>query len=293
MRSQINIIENIQNALNVFATLNILQWISSILEIFIIAFVIYKLIMWIKGTRAWLLIRGVVAIGLLLLLAYIFNFQVILYIIQKFSYIAIFAIVIVFQEDIRSGLEHLGRQKVFSKIIPDFKLTKDISNESIQEIAEAAFQMGEVKTGALIVIEQRVSLEECERTGIIINGEITRQLLINIFEKNTPLHDGAVLIVGDVVKAATCYLPLSHSKSISKDLGTRHRAGLGISEVSDSVTVVVSEETGNVSICYAGKIQIINDEKELIKELMDLIYGNDKNVEEEKNVFNTMKGWFK
>ena len=293
MGSQINIIENFINALNVFATLNILQWISSILEIFIIAFVIYKLIMWIKGTRAWLLLRGVVAIGLLLLLAYIFNFQVILYIIQKFSYIAIFAIVIIFQEDIRSGLEHLGRQKVFSKIIPDFKLTKDISNESIQEIAEAAFQMGEVKTGALIVIEQRVSLEECERTGIIINGEITRQLLINIFEKNTPLHDGAVLIVGGVVKAATCYLPLSHSKSISKDLGTRHRAGLGISEVSDSVTVVVSEETGNVSICYAGKIQIINDEKELIKELMDLIYGNEKNVEEEKNVFNTMKGWFK
>lgn len=293
MYLEINIIENIRNGVNVFTALSAFEWLSAIVEILIIAFIIYKVLMWLKGTRAWALLRGLIVIGIFALLASIFNFKVILFILQSLSYIAILAIIIVFQDDMRSGLEHLGRQKVFSKLLPDIKLTKVISKESIQEIAEAAFSMSEVKTGALIVIEQNVTLEEYERTGIIINGEITKQLLINIFEKNTPLHDGAVLIVGDVVKAATCYLPLSHNHSISKELGTRHRAGLGISEISDSITVIVSEETGNVSVCHTGKLNKMRDERELLKELMDLIYGHEENAEINKNVLVTMKGWFK
>lgn len=293
MYLEINIIENIKNAINVFTTLTVFTWIAAIAEILIIAFIIYKLLMWIKSTRAWILLRGLIVIGIFVLLAYLFNFEVILYIFRSFSYLAILALIIVFQDDLRSGLEHLGRQKVFAKLIPDIKLTKTISKESVQEIVEAAFAMGKVKTGALIVIEQNITLEECERTGIIINGEITRQLLINIFEKNTPLHDGAVLIVGDIVKAATCYLPLSHNHSISKDLGTRHRAALGISEISDSLTIVVSEETGNVSVCHTGKLMIMKDEREMLKLLMDLIYGHEENVAQDNSVLNTMKGWFK
>lgn len=292
MYLEINIIEKMKNAINVFTALSFFEWISAIIEILIIAFIIFKVLMWLKNTRAWALLRGLIVIGIFALLAYIFNFKVILFILQSLSYIAILALIIVFQDDMRSGLEHLGRQRVFSKLLPDIKLTKVISKESLQEIVEAAFSMGKVRTGALIVIEQNVTLEEYERTGIVVNGEITRQLIINIFEKNTPLHDGAVLIVGDVVKAATCYLPLSHNHSISKDLGTRHRAGLGISEVSDSITIVVSEETGNVSLCHTGKLNIMKDERELLKELMDLIYGHEENTEE-KNVLNTMKGWFK
>ena len=293
MYLEINIIENLSNAINVFTTLSFFEWISAIIEILIIAFLIYKLLTWLKSTRAWMLLRGIVVIGIFALLAYVFNFKVILFILQSLSYIAILAIIIVFQDDLRAGLEHLGRQKVFSKLIPDMKLTKSISKESLQEIVDASFAMGKVKTGALIVIEQNVTLEECERTGITINGEITRQLLINIFEKNTPLHDGAVLIVGNVIKAATCYLPLSHNHSISKDLGTRHRAGLGISEISDSITIVVSEETGNVSVCHAGVLKIMKDEKELLRELLDIIYGHEDNATDNKNVLNTMKEWFK
>ncbi|MBR0038877.1 MAG: diadenylate cyclase CdaA [Lachnospiraceae bacterium] len=293
MYLEINIIENFNNSLNVFTTLSFFELISAITEILIIAFIIYKALMWLKNTRAWILLRGIIVIGIFVLLAYLFSFKVILFILQSLSYIAILALIIVFQDDLRAGLEHLGRQKVFSKLIPDMKLTKKISKESIQEIVEAAFAMGKVKTGALIVIEQNITLEECERTGIIINGEITKQLLINIFEKNTPLHDGAVLIVGDVIKAATCYLPLSHNHSISKDLGTRHRAGLGVSEISDSITVIVSEETGNVSICYTGSLKVMKDEKEMLRELMDLIYGHEEITDKEKSVLNTMKEWFK
>ena len=289
----INLIENISNIFNVFTTLSLIELFWAGVEICIISFIIYKALMWIKGTRAWILLRGIIVICFFVIIVYIFDFKVILFILRSSATMVFFIIIIIFQDDIKTGLEHLGRQKLFSKILPEMKLGKKITKKSIQEIAEACFSMGKVKTGALIVIEQNISLEESERTGIIINGSISRQLIINIFEKNTPLHDGAVLIVGDIIKAATCYLPLSHNNSISKDLGTRHRAGLGISEVSDSITIVVSEETGNVSICYMGRLIPMKDEKELLKQLMDMVYGHEDNNTEDKNVLSTMKGWFK
>ena len=289
----INLIENISNIFNVFTTLSLIELFWAGVEICIISFIIYKALMWIKGTRAWILLRGIIVICFFVIIVYIFAFKVILFILRSSATMVFFIIIIIFQDDIKTGLEHLGRQKLFSKILPEMKLGKKITKKSIQEIAEACFSMGKVKTGALIVIEQNISLEESERTGIIINGSISRQLIINIFEKNTPLHDGAVLIVGDIIKAATCYLPLSHNNSISKDLGTRHRAGLGISEVSDSITIVVSEETGNVSICYMGRLIPMKDEKELLKQLMDMVYGHEDNNTEDKNVLSTMKGWFK
>lgn len=288
-----DVFANLKNLLSVFNTLSVLELISSIVEIIIIAFVIYKILMWIKNTRAWILLRGLIIIGIFVLIAVLCKFNVILSILQGLSYIAVFVLIIIFQDDIRSGLEHLGRQKVFSKLLPDLnKLTKKISAESIQEIVEASFAMAKVKTGALIVIERNYTLEEYERTGIAINGDVTRQLLINIFEKNTPLHDGAVLVVGDMIKAATCYLPLSHNANISKDLGTRHRAGLGISEVSDALTIVVSEETGHVSLCNEGKIRVMNDEKELLKALFDILYDHDELEEKKKNnVANVMRSF--
>ena len=276
-----NILDSVKNAFSILRVLNPLERVSAIIEILIIAFVVYKVLMWLKNTRAWGLLRGVVIIAVFAVIARLCNFDVILELLKRATYLVLFGLIIIFQDDIRAGLEHLGRQRVLSKLLPDInKFAKKTSEASIQEIAEAAFAMGKVNTGALIVIEQNVALEQSERTGIGINGDVTRQLLINIFEKNTPLHDGAVLIVGDIIKAATCYLPLSKSTSISKDLGTRHRAALGISEISDALTIVVSEETGRVSLCVNGRIEVINDEKELIRKIYNILYEKDESEEE-------------
>ena len=293
MYLDINIIENFVHYFSVFTTLDKVELLLASLEIFILAFITYKILMWIKNTRAWVLLRGVVIILIFALLARALNFKVIFSIVQSLSWFAALAIIILFQDDLKSGLEHLGRQRVFNKFIPNLnKFTKKTSHENLQEIVEASFAMGKVKTGALIVIEQEISLEDVERTGIIINAEISRQLIINIFEKNTPLHDGALLIVGNTIKSATCYLPLSRSQMISKDLGTRHRAALGISEISDSITIVVSEETGSVSTCYRGERIVAKDEKELLRTLIDCIYGRDYKPEDEKGAIKTMRGWF-
>ena len=293
MMFRLDFIENFTNSFNIFTVLQPVELILAIIEILIIAFVVNIVITWMKNTRAWLLFRGIVIIGLLLLLSVIFHFEVIKYIIQNLSYIAMIALIIIFQEDIRTGLEHLGRQSFLTKLIPDIRLAKQTSKDNIQELVEASFSMGKVRTGALIVIEQNISLEEYERTGINIDGDISKQLLINIFEKNTPLHDGAVLIVGNVVKAATCYLPISRNQNISKALGTRHRAALGISEVSDSIIIVVSEETGNVSLCRNGQLEVMKDEKQMTKNLMNFIYGSEEKKQVGNDIIGTMRGWLK
>ena len=289
----IDAIKNFNNIFSIFTVLSPIELIFAIAEVIIIAFVIYVLLAWMKKTRAWVLLRGLIVILIVVFLAMVFHFDVIIYILKSLSFYALIALIIVFQDDIRAGLEHLGRKNFFAKFLPDIKLAKHTSKEKIQEIVEASFAMGKVRTGALIVIEQNISLEEYERTGINISADITRQLLINIFEKNTPLHDGAVLIVGNEIKAATCYLPLSHSLKIPKELGTRHRAAYGMSEVSDAIVIVVSEETGNVSLCHAAELKVMKDEKELAKAIMDIIYGHEEHLEEENRVISTMKGWFK
>lgn len=293
MMFRLDFIENFTNSFNIFTVLQPVELILAIIEILIIAFVVNIVITWMKNTRAWLLFRGIVIIGLLLLLSVIFHFEVIKYIIQNLSFIALIALIIIFQEDIRTGLEHLGRQSFLTKLIPDIRLAKQTSKDNIQELVEASFSMGKVRTGALIVIEQNISLEEYERTGINIDGDISKQLLINIFEKNTPLHDGAVLIVGNVVKAATCYLPISRNQNISKALGTRHRAALGISEVSDSIIIVVSEETGNVSLCRNGQLEVMKDEKQMTKNLMNFIYGSEEKKQVGNDIIGTVRGWLK
>lgn len=233
-----------------------LMW-TDIAEIFIISFVVYQLLAWIRNTRTWALLRGVIVILVFLFVAALFNMSTILWIAGEVFSIAAIAIVIILQPELRRALEQIGQKSFMNAILP-FDSGKDsegrFSDKTVQEIIKACYEMGKVKTGALIVIENTSTLAEYERTGIEVDGLVTSQLLINIFEHNTPLHDGAVIIRGNRVTWATCYLPLSDNMELSKDLGTRHRAGVGISEVTDSLTIIVSEETGRVSVAYDGKL---------------------------------------
>ena len=215
---------------------------SNITEIIILTILVYYALLWVKSTRAWYLMRGIAMIMAFAVAAAIFHWDTILWILGKTGGIAVTALVIIFQPELRKALEQLGSRNLISELFSfdDNKENQGFSERTVNEIVKATFEMAKVKTGALMVIERNVSLKEIERTGIEINGLVSSQLLINIFEHNTPLHDGAVVIRGNRVTAATCYLPLSDNMTISKDLGTRHRAAVGISEITDSLTVVVS-----------------------------------------------------
>lgn len=230
--------------------------VGNVFEILLLAFILYELLAWIKTTRAWNLLKGILVILAFWLLAYLLNFTTILYIAGKVINIAIIALVVIFQPELRKALEQLGQRKYFKIFsITDKKEKQErCSDRTVNELVTACFELGKAKTGALIVIEQEVLLDEYAKTGIPVDAVCTSQLLINIFEHNTPLHDGAVVMRGDRLVAATCYLPLSENMQISKELGTRHRAAVGVSEVTDSMTLVVSEETGNVSIALAGEL---------------------------------------
>lgn len=231
--------------------------ITDIVEIVIIAFLLYYMLVWIKNTRAWMLLKGLLVILLFVSVAAVFQMNTIIWIAKNTLSVAIIALVVIFQPEMRKALENLGRKNILSSII-SFDLSKGnsmkFSDKTINDLVKACYEMGKVKTGALIVVEDEIMLTEYERTGISVDGILSSQLLINIFEKNTPLHDGAVIVRGDRVVSATCYLPLTDSLTISKDLGTRHRAAVGISEVSDSITIAVSEETGRVSIAMGGEL---------------------------------------
>lgn len=230
---------------------------TDIVEILIIAFLVYHILVWAKNTRIWSLMKGIVIIVIFVLLAALFNMTTILWIVQNVFSIAVIAIVVVLQPELRKALEQLGRKNIFSSLLP-FDSSKNsgrFSDKTVNEITRACIEMAKVRTGALIVIEQNHSLIEYERTGIDVDGIVTSQLLINIFEHNTPLHDGAVIIRGDRITAATCYLPLSDNMELGKELGTRHRAGVGVSEATDSLTLIVSEETGKISVAYGGELE--------------------------------------
>ena len=230
---------------------------TDIIEIVIIAFVIYNVMVWIKNTKAWVLLKGIIIVVIFALIAYILNLKTILWIAGKTISVGIIALVIIFQPELRRALEQLGRKKILFGLFrfnDGREKGERFSSKTAEEIVRACFDMGAAYTGALIVIEQDMVLEEYEKTGIAVDGLVTSQLLINIFEHNTPLHDGAVIIRGDRVVAATCYLPLSDNNSLNKALGTRHRAGVGISEVTDSMTIIVSEETGRVSVAVGGEL---------------------------------------
>ncbi len=232
--------------------------VIDIVEILIIAALLYIFLVWMQRTRAYNLLRGILVIILFILVASVFRMTTILWITQRFASVALILVMIIFQPEIRKALESLGTRSVFYNMLPfDTVSDKDelFSDKTINEIIRAVDEMSEVRTGALIVIEQKILLDEYINTGISIDAAVSSQLLINIFEHNTPLHDGAVIIRGDRIDAATCYLPLSDNARISKRYGTRHRAGLGISEVSDAFTIIVSEESGRVSLAHNGSLE--------------------------------------
>ncbi|MCM1134289.1 MAG: diadenylate cyclase CdaA [Clostridium sp.] len=234
------------------------RW-TDIVEIVLLSFLLYYILVWIKNTKAWSLLKGFFVIVVFILIAAYFEMNTILWIVQNTFGVVATAVVVILQPELRKAIDELGRKNILTSILP-FEVGKNLpegrfSDRTINEIAKACVEMGKVKTGALIVIEQNQRLTEYERTGIDVDGIVTSQLLINIFEHNTPLHDGAVIVRGNRVTSATCYLPLSDNMQLSKDLGTRHRAGVGISEVTDSLTVIVSEETGKISVAYEGKLE--------------------------------------
>ena len=238
-------------------------------EILLLTCLFYHVLVWIKDTRAWMLFKGIIVILIFIVIAAVFQMNTILWLASKTVNVALIALAVIFQPELRKALDQLGRKKFVTALF-DFGMAQEtgrFSDRTINELAKASFEMGKVKTGALIVVEQAIRLTEYEstveqdivlteyeRTGIELDSLLSSQLLVNIFEKNTPLHDGAIIVRGNRVVAATCYLPLSDSMSISKELGTRHRAAIGISEVSDSLTIIVSEETGAVSVAKGGRI---------------------------------------
>jgi diadenylate cyclase len=231
--------------------------LTDILEMLILAFLIYHVVKWVKNTRAWSLVKGLVVIMAFWFFAVVFQLNVIMWIIKNTINVGIIAIVIIFQPEFRKALEQLGQKNLVKSFITfdDSKdKTEKFSDYTLNQIVRATFELARAKTGALIVLEEDIPLTDFESTGIYIDSLVSSELLINIFEHNTPLHDGAVIIRGNRITAATCYLPLSDNMQLSKDLGTRHRAGIGISEVSDSLTIIVSEETGKVSIAKGGKL---------------------------------------
>jgi len=231
--------------------------LTDLLEVLILAYVIYHFIIWIRRTQAWILLKGIILLLLFVFAAYLLNLNVILWIFEHSMNILFTAVIVVFQPELRKALDSLGRRNPLTRLLTfdeDKAKAEKFSNRSIAEIVKATMEMAKAKTGALIVFEQDTPLNEYERTGIRLDSAISSQLLINIFEHNTPLHDGAVILRNDRVMAATCYLPLSDNMELSKAYGTRHRAAVGLSEVTDSVIVVVSEETGRISVAQNGKL---------------------------------------
>ena len=256
--------------------------LTGFIEIAIISLMVYAFLNWVRDTEAWVLLRGLFMIFAFVVFCVFLQLDTILWILGRIATIAVIALVIIFQPELRRALQQLGTSGFFavSGLLEGWKENVGFSEETVVHLVEASFKMGRVKTGALMVIEQKISLKDFIAKGIEIDGKVSSQLLINIFEHNTPLHDGAVIIRGNRIVTATSYLPLSEKK-ISKEYGTRHRAALGISEVSDSVTIVVSEETGRVSVARDGRLMTIRDPEKLQEILTGLI----KTEEEEPKRF--------
>ncbi len=268
----------------------VVRW-TDVVEVLIIAFLLYHILTWIKDTRAWALLRGVVVIAVFLVIAEVLGMSTILWIAQNVLSLAVIAIIVVLQPELRKALETLGRTNFFYSIFPFDALRSghdtNISDKTISEIVKACVEMGKARTGALIVVQRSTDLTQYERTGIDVDAIVSNQLLINIFEHNTPLHDGAIIIRGNRVTSATCYLPLSDNMRLSKELGTRHRAGVGISEVTDALTLIVSEETGRISVTQDGVLESNLSAEQLREKLMMI---QEKLPENKKKIW---KGWRK
>ena len=277
--------------------------ILDVIDTGLVAFFLYRIYIMLKNTRAAALVKGLMVLASLVIISKWLNLHVINWILEKAITMMMVALPVVFQPELRRALEQIGRGRLFRKRV---ELDETELNDMIEAVANAAVIMGQRKVGALIVFERAVGLEERIETGIKIDGLVTDSLLLNIFEKDTPLHDGAVIIRGNRIVAASCLLPLTDARGLSQELGTRHRAAIGISEQSDALVVVVSEETGTVSVTRNGEIyRYLRREdvvdmlqsafmshrhftvKQMFQEKLDeLLHKNENKVNEAKQIVN-------
>lgn len=245
-------------------------------DIALVWYVLYKILMLIRGTKAIQLLKGIIVVLAVRMVSIIFDLQTIQWITYQAILWGFLVIIILFQPELRRALEQIGRGRLFSR---STKSEEETLNEAIDALVESCKYMAKRRIGALITIERETGIGEYAETGIPINGELTHQLLTNIFTPNTPLHDGAVILKGEEIVAAACYLPLSESPFISKELGTRHRAAMGVSEVTDALTIVVSEETGSISCTKNGELHRSMELEELRKYLQQNLSFNLKTPE--------------
>ncbi|MCD8158481.1 MAG: diadenylate cyclase CdaA [Clostridiales bacterium] len=244
----------IGNPFSVINTSNIAAIkITDIIDILLVAVIIYWVIVWIRETRAWFLLRGILVLGIVSLLSNLLNLYTVSWIIEKTLSVGIIAIIILFQPEFRKALENIGKGWLVSSIFSAEKDANKLDDSTVKEIVDAAVRMAREKTGALIVIEKSVPVD-LKNPGIHIDAAVSSQLLTNIFVNKTPLHDGAVIIKNNRIASAACILPLTEA-NLNSDLGTRHRAAVGASEVSDAYIVVVSEETGKISVAHEGSLR--------------------------------------
>ncbi|GAA0700725.1 diadenylate cyclase CdaA [Paraclostridium ghonii] len=228
--------------------------IPDIVDIAIVTYIFYKVYTFIKDTRAEQVLKGMLFLLVATKVSEIFNLHTLYWMLENTLTVGLIAVLIIFQPELRSGLEYIGRTKFNFLGKNNYTISEEELKKDIEEIVECLYSLSRQKIGALIIMERDTRIGEVINTGTIIDGEISRQLLINTFIPNTPLHDGAVVIRDGKVKAAACFLPLTENKDLSKDLGTRHRAAIGVSEISDCLSLIVSEETGAVSIAKSGKL---------------------------------------
>ncbi len=243
-----------------------LELITLILDMTIVIFLLYCFLKVVRGSRAWQLIKGIALLIITTWISGLFNLKILNWILTGIMNLGVIAIIVIFQPELRRALEQLGT----NKLTRFFGIDQDVSTktkEDIYKVVIAATELSKAKTGALIVIERDIKIQDIIATGIPMEAEVSPQLLVNIFEPKTPLHDGAVVISGNKISAAACVLPLANDKDIAKELGTRHRAALGISKESDSIVVVVSEETGKMSVAKDGTL-IADVREDVLKKIL-------------------------
>ncbi|MBN1072993.1 TIGR00159 family protein [Clostridium botulinum] len=260
----------------------------SILDILVVSYIFYKGYMLIKETRAEQLLKGIALIIVLIPISYLLKLDMLYFILNKTLTIGVLSVIIIFQPEIRRGLEHIGRS-AFEDV--HYANDKESINIAINEIVNAVHNLSETKTGALIVMEQKTGLAEIVSSGTILDANVSSNLLENIFVVNTPLHDGATIIRNNKVLASGCVLPLTNNNNINKKLGTRHRAGLGLSEVSDALIIIVSEETGVVSLAINGKLSRGYDKERLRNILSNIIENRNKNKKNVKDAKERVRSW--
>lgn len=262
-----------------------IKLIPVILDLAIVIFIIYKFIKSSKKTRVWQLLKGIVLYVVITALSSVLHLKILNFILTSFLSYGVIALIVIFQPELRRALEQLGT----NKITKFFGIEKDLqtkNKEDIYKIVIAVNELAASKTGALIVLERDIKLQDIIDTGVMINSDVSPQLLVNIFVPNTPLHDGAVIISSNRIMAAACILPLANDNDISKALGTRHRAALGMSKETDSIVIIVSEESGKVSVAKEGKLIIDIDEDNLRQLLLDNVNGVDSNFDKLRRKFN-------